>query len=89
MNSKQDFLVFFCALVLAGSAMLLKYDSVSAAAEKWVKAMDFCTESMVQDVKEEVAAGKSEFDQYCTNAGMSRAVDARCNDGKFEVKCRQ
>lgn len=60
----------------------------SARKGKWIVAMQFCSESMVKDAKEEISAGKSEFDKFCKKAGKRRAIDARCTNGKLHLKCR-
>ena len=58
-------------------------------AGKWVIAMKgFCGEGMVKDAKEEMSAGKSDFDQFCKKVGKKRAVDARCRNNNLEVKCK-
>lgn len=82
-----------CASLILGAAFLITtllsgIDAESAAREKWIVVMDFCKESMVGDVKEEISAGKSEFNMQCRKAGMKKAVDVRCSNGKLEVKCR-
>lgn len=84
---RNVFTLVIVFLFCAGLAVFVN-NLESAGTTKWVVAMQFCKENMVKDAKEEMSAGKSEFDQFCKKAGKRRAIDAQCKNGKLEVKCR-
>jgi len=81
-------IIFLCGILMT-TVFIAMNSSVSAAAEKWVVAMQgICTDGMVRDAKEEMSVGHSTFDQFCKKVRLSRAVDARCRNNNLEVKCQ-
>lgn len=81
-------IIFFCGILIT-AALVAMNNSASAAAEKWVVAMQgICTDGMVRDAKEEMSEGHSSFDQFCKKVRRSRAIDARCRNNNLEVKCQ-